>query len=624
MAPSLLQQALNLIDRIDRTHVNFKQIDFEADQENLFKEISKAIRKSIVAIKINSIDNKVNSNIRIYRENETPDELINRCTDGYWKSVGREFYFPEGLDYTVSPDNSLNSPGQIFGEWTWQVNRHPEWSIAAQLYHQTQDEKYAKTVATWLGNWIEQCPAPKEDNGGSQGPWRTIEIGIRMGLIWPQVISAFKDSPNFDDTLLLAWLNSYAEQSEFVWKYKKANNWLLMEMNGLLHAGVQLPFLKQASEWKEKALNEFIQQIKTQFQPDGFQRELSTHYMAVCMTNYLKPVDLLKSVGDKVPEALLEILSRMFNSWRKLARTNGMAFGFQDGPDGDLSQQLKNLPEELLIEADNWFIDGTGNPPAQKNSFLENSGYVVLRSGWGENDLCLAFDGGPFGDGHQHEDKLSIQLFACGKTLIGEAGTVDYSDTPQRHYSLQTPAHSTAIVDGEWQNRKKNYKRGVRPLDALAETICNLDDPQPSASAIYSEGYGPDLDVSVIHKRTVKLIDQKNVEITDEFSSEDESEHLVEILFHIQMDEAVVIQNGAKGKNKDGLTMNIQAYPTNVKIYPSIIVGGEKPDLRGWAAPDIYTKGYWDVVPRPCLTLTTKFKNKFELKTKIQVFPIKE
>lgn len=624
MVHPLTKFAVKLISKIDNSHPSCNHLNLNhTNQESLIRDVAAAVRKGIVCVGIDRISNEASKNkSKIGRENETPEQLIRRCQDGYWISVGREFYFPSGLNYNANPDPALNTKGVPFGEWTWQLNRHQEWNIAARLYKQTKDEKYAKIVASWLSDWITQCPAPSEDLNTKQGSWRTIEIGIRMGIVWPQVLSAFKDSPSFDDTLLLAWLNVYDEQSNFVWKYKKENNWLLMEMNGLLHAGVQLPFMKGATGWKNNALNEFLKQVKVQFQPDGFQRELSTHYMLVCVHNYLKPINLLKSAGLDVPRDLLIVLSNMYNSWRKLARTNGIAFGFQDGPDENLGEHLKMLPEELLIEGDRWFMDGTGSPPKEKNSFLENSGYVVLRSGWGQDDICLAFDGGPLGDSHQHEDKLSIQLFAHGKTLIGEAGTVDYSDTPERRYSLETLAHSTAIIDGKYQNRSKNYIKGSRPIDALADTICHFNSEQPSASAVYSEGYGKDLEIKVTHTRTVKLLNKENVEITDEFEAQDSIEHTVEILYHILMDEATTIDGGALGRNNDGLTLSIQAKTIDdIQIKPEIKTGGDKPDLRGWAAPDVYTKGYWALVPRPCLTLKFSFKNKSKLISIIKVNP---
>ena len=55
-------------------------------------------------------------------------------------TVGLEYAMPDAPDYNISPDPVLNSPGSDFGEWTWQINRHSEWRVAAIHYNQTNDQ----------------------------------------------------------------------------------------------------------------------------------------------------------------------------------------------------------------------------------------------------------------------------------------------------------------------------------------------------------------------------------------------------------------------------------------------------------------------------------------------------
>ena len=536
--PRIPAQALRLLERIDHSHPAFSGIDFSSPPDTLLPLIAQRTRSHTQTVPVKPIDLAKPCWSRIANPNEGPEELIERCLTHRWVSVGREYHFPNGVDYNSSPAASLNTAGFPFGEWTWQLNRHHEWQLAARLYHQTGRPHYAMAVVRWLEAWIVQCPQPVEDLNLRQASWRTIEIGLRLGTVWPEVLSAFKDATELDDILWLAWLTTYAEQAEFVERYRKENNWLLMEMNGLLHAAIQLPFFKRSKFWERTALGVLLDEIDIQFHADGFQRELSTRYLSPCVENYLKAIKLLKLNDRNIPSQFFQVIQSMHAVWRKLARPNGIAFGFQDGRSPDLHAKLQVLPEDLITEDDYWFLNRTNSPPKEQHSLLENAGYAVLRAGWQSDALCIAFDGGPFGDGHQHEDKLSIQVYAAGKDLIGEAGTVDYADSPQRHYSLSSLAHSTAIVDGLGQNREKHPTR--TPLDKKAEIEADFASPQPWVEATYDEGYGPESIKSVSHTRRVTLLNECQIEILDRFVASDNEAHCVELLFHILMDEAHV------------------------------------------------------------------------------------
>ncbi len=68
------------------------------------------------------------------------------------------------------------------------------------------------------------------------------------------------------------------------------------------------------------------------------------------------------------------------------------------------------------------------------------AGQFILRSGWDQKDLWLCMDGGPFGYGHQHEDKLSVTLTAFGKSLLVEGGVYTYDASDWRRYVLNSRA----------------------------------------------------------------------------------------------------------------------------------------------------------------------------------------
>ena len=81
-----------------------------------------------------------------------------------------------------------------------------------------------------------------------------------------------------------------------VWPHQTRNNWLMMEMNGLLTAGIMFPFFTDAPEWEKNARGVFIEQIHKQFLPDGMQDELSASYHGVSFDQYLRSDALMRHV----------------------------------------------------------------------------------------------------------------------------------------------------------------------------------------------------------------------------------------------------------------------------------------------------------------------------------------
>ncbi|MEX0746281.1 MAG: alginate lyase family protein [Phycisphaeraceae bacterium] len=626
--PHVESFARSLIQGLDHHWPTFADVDWRRPLPELAAVLGPLLREAVFAPACEpmSPDAPANPASRFSRPGETAGELAERCiNEQRWVSVGREYGFPDGPAYNVSPDPSLNTVGLPFGEWTWQFNRHHEWAVLARLHASTGDERCLRAMAGWMRQWLEQCPPPAFDYNARHGSWRTIEIGIRLAQTWPRALAALRHSDAVDDMLWLAWLGSWTEQAAFVWQHRKANNWLMMEMAGLLAAGVCLPFHRDAALWRKLATDVMLDETDRQFHPDGHQVELSTNYHMVCVYQYLTARELLRGAGHEPPARLDAVLSHAYEPMRAMARPDGLTFGFQDTTPMNLAGALGRLPVELRGSYDAWFIAGEGAAPPHVHDVLPYAGYVVLRSGRGEADLALAFDGGPYGAAHQHEDKLGLQLVAHGTELIGEAGLVDYADSPQRRYSLTTRAHSTALLDGLDQNRAANYHRDTLVLDRRAALECDLNADVPWARATYDEGYGPEAAVAVAHTRTVALLDADTVVIHDRFAAGDEAEHTAEVLFHVLVEPV----------QSEGATLLSRGPAANLAIAGMrldggvldghTVTGGQSPDLRGWAQrPMNELAGTWEPVPRPCLTLTGRFTGAMEVVTVVRVFPAGE
>ena len=200
-------QASACLNRINFEHPMFDNCDTES-----VKHVAETIRTNILPVELPDGDGM---NLRYARQSESPGRLIKRCLGNTWRVVGHEYQM-EALDYNISPNPSENTRGHDFGEWTWQLNRHEEWIPVALYYHRTGDTQAMEALTSWIRTWVETCPAPTQEFNTELTSWRTIEIGIRLGRVWPHIFHVIKNSDALDDELLLGWFNSVAEQCAFV------------------------------------------------------------------------------------------------------------------------------------------------------------------------------------------------------------------------------------------------------------------------------------------------------------------------------------------------------------------------------------------------------------------------
>jgi hypothetical protein len=212
---------------------------------------------------------------------------------------------------------------------------------------------------------------------------------------------------------------------------------------------------------------------------------------------------------------------------------------------------------------------------------LPHAGWHVMRSGW-ETDACyLFFDGGPFGTGHQHEDKLSIIVHAFGKMVLPEAGRYSYDDSPWRRYVLSTRAHNTVMVDGLDQRHRAVRESFESPEPV--ETIWLTNDAFDFAEAEYSLGYGIEENVPVTHRRSVLFIKPRLWLVIDRLHPEDEAVHEYRSLFHLNAADASVDQSSGTVVSTDPAGPNVALIPVCHDGWQvEIIKGQTEPVVQGW------------------------------------------
>jgi len=427
-----------------------------------------------------------------------------------------------------------------------------------------------------------------------------IEAGIRAGSVWPEVYHHFLGARALDDETLLLFLKSWAEHARYLMAFKTGGNWLTMEANGLYHAGALFPEFKDAALWRSTALERLGAELDIQVYPDGAQVELAPGYHGVSLRNFLGPVNLAPRTGFDVPPAFLAKLDRMFDYYVTSMQPTRRTPTLNDSGAGDVVGILGEGARLFPNRADfRWIATGgkEGAPPAGLSRMLPFAGQVFLRSGWDADALWLCMDAGPFGYGHQHEDKLGLTLTAFGRPLLVEGGVYTYDASDWRRYVLSSRAHNLVMVDGLDQARRKSPRETwvvKQPVPLVSGTNTAAD----WAEAVYDEGWGRDAKRIVRHTRRVVFLKPDLFVVVDRLESLDGKPHRYETLFHLDAAEAAV----------DGLTVSTRTDGPNLAIRAfgvdgvSIVKGQKEPVVQGWL-PDS-SQGYGGIRPIPTAVFT--------------------
>ena len=488
-----------------------------------------------------------------------------------------------------------------YREWTYQVNRHQEFENLARAYQITGNKKYADSCEELFKSWIKQidCP-PSPTAPGDTKAWRTIEAGIRMGLKWPEVFHTFYKE--FSDDAVVDWCKSVYEHGQRLRNdHSNPGNWLIMEMNGLMHIGVLNPWLCDAKAWQEYAMKVLEENLYLQVYPDGVHYELTTDYQFVVIKNYAAPIKLFTTYGIDFPEKMRETLKKLIMFYIEIMRPDGKVPSINDGTRFDTAKLVETYKD--LFESDENFEWVTGccdKEPSFKSIVHEYPGFATFRSGWGKDDTYVFFDGGEFGKAHQHEDKLQVVLFADGKEILVDPGNYAYDRLdPVRHHICWTQAHNCVRVDGKDQNRGDLYKWTPDKLDKKSGIIYNLTDSVDAVRGVYDEGYGAhgiSCENLAKQERSIYFVKKAGdlrpfVIVADRLTSDKERSY--EVMWHIDADNI-----SARGLNVKGDSLHI-VVPEYEKDTAGIQISygvkhlhEESVHLQGWTADSAIKNDY--------------------------------
>jgi len=510
--------------------------------------------------------------------------------------VAHEFQFVGCPAFNVGPEIKWNEDPFNYEQWAIALNRHSHWLTLGAAYAGTKDEKYAREFVAELRSWIAAMPVhvgahwvegPFDDAGKSP---LSLDAGIRMGQTWFPAFYYFLHSPSFSDSDLVAMLQSFRDHALYLMDpqhFKAGSNWGAMEANGLLHIGCMLPEFRESAAWRDTAIERLHSELDNQVYADGAQMELTPGYHGVTLGNMLGAVEVARRCEVPLPDDFTDKLERMFDYYARIADPAGRTPPLNDsgasGVGGWLQKGLALFPSRA-----DWrylLTDGKeGTPPAYTSARLPDAGWDVMRSGWDRDACYLMMDAGPFGTGHQHEDKLSILVHAFDRPLLVEAGTYSYDVSEWRKYVLSTRAHNTVMVDGLDQRRavvRESWKAAGSAISDGSGWLTT--DAFDFASAAYTQGYGRDENVPVEHRRSVLFLKPRLWLVVDELHPTDGKPHRYESLFHLDAPDARADQASGTVVTQDPAGANLALIPVQLDGWQvEVVKGQERPVVQGW------------------------------------------
>lgn len=463
-------------------------------------------------------------------------------------------------------------------EWAWLSNRHKQLLQVFYAYCETGNPKYAIYIDEFLRDFIiKSMPYPAKKSNGSI--WRGIEVARRAN-VWSKVFYGLLDCEYINDATFLLMLASLPDHAHYNRNFHTTNNnnILTMELSSLAAVASNWPEFKKSKEWLNYSIETMSESMKVQVYPDGVQTELTSHYHNVALRSFLLFKETCDRAGFQLSEFFNETIEKMYSYLAQTVRPDGHRILNNDGDRGsDVELILEgakkyNHPEWIYIVTNG----KEGAAPLDGPSyFYPWAGQLISRNGFDRDAHWSFFDVGPYGSGHQHNDKLHISISAFGRDLLVDAGRFAYTGAvadKYQPYARGTQGHNSVLIDG------KGQMPGVRITDEpLGEKHWKITPEFDYAWNSFDKYY--DIE-DVEHNRSMMYIRGEFWLIVDKI--ETRQTRKIETLWHWHPGCKVkVSKNGIiSTKNKKGNLKVIPVGKTNWKV--DILKGQEEPEIRGW------------------------------------------
>ena len=501
---------------------------------------------------------------------------------------GETHQLPADIDWDHNPGT---------GHWGHDLNRFSYLTPLWMAHGATGDDRYGRKAVELILDWVAKADFGRAFGGTAYAFGSYLNQAIHCE-VWAVCLRRLLPSGLVPPLELLRILKSLHEQLAYLEVVTAGHhgNWPTIGIRGMLATLAALPLLRDTDRFTDYSLGNLADQVAEQVLPDGVQDELTPHYHRVVINNLLSAAGSAAALGRQLDAGTVATLRKMIHYQQQTTVPDGSAqAGFNDSDPAVVGD-----PGPALARAG--LADLLSPPEALGPEVFPYAGVALLRQRQDEGDLYLAFDGGPYGRSHQHEDMLGFWLHAYGRNLLVDPGRhlYDSSAASYRDYLCSTRAHSTILIDGQGQ-----HARGRPGTWIAAEPVpldWHSDQAEIRAAAAYDLGYGEDNAIAVTHRREVVFARQRFWVIFDWVAGS--GQHAVESRFQFAPGPVSVDEGGAHTGFPDANLMirSVLASPNGEeggRSWPQMELEVGREDPRGgW-----YSASYGQIEPAPCLAL---------------------
>lgn len=479
-------------------------------------------------------------------------------------------------------------------EWAYFLNRHSHLYTLLSAYQKTGNPAYVARINDHIHEWVLTNPYPGEQTGDPR--WRGLETKSRIS-VWARMFYTLAEDNALTPATRILILSSIPDHAHYTQNYHNAGgNWLAMQMCALADGALQWPEYKKANTWLDYATNTLMPEMERQIYPDGPQKELASHYHGASLHSFQQYADLFENAGRDVPPMWYDGLEIMWNYWAYSMRPDGHGVLNNDSNlDFNRPKLLRAAPQ---YKRPDWAYIASNGQEGEKPSGLPSimfawAGQLIMRSGWDANAHWAMFDVGPWGIGHQHNDKLHLSVAAFGRDILVDAGRLYYKRDKWRDFIQSTAAHNTLLIDGANQNN--DVKEFTEPL---SEDVYQINDTLDYARGSFTAGYNT-LEGIATHTRTVVYVRNKFWVVVDQVTTDRPRQ--IQGLWHFHP-HCTVENDNTTVASTDANTGNVRITPIGQTHWNiDIIKGQEEPFIQGW-----YSREYNHKAASSCAIFKTQ------------------
>lgn len=370
------------------------------------------------------------------------------------------------------------------------ARQHKMVDIALDYFNSGKDPEYI----TYFTNQMQSLNAAlvagqyeKIEDGN--GVYEAFRSGYRV-LNWLWIHNMFLNEAPYTDQDQLTTIATLLQHGQHL--YERNDNFVpgnhqTRGMSALAMLAILLRDFEGTDLWMDRSMLRLQEHLDREVNDDGFQFERTVHYHMSDINNYYYVYQLAKLNDISIDQAWEDKLRGLFVSLVKIAYPERTAPVLQD--DTEIPWAEKNdisgamTLGYLLFEdpafgyfATNkvddrmyWFLSGDQikllediqkEKPSYGSLSFDDTGYYIMREGWGENDKMMIVSAGLDDEkpDHQHGDMLGIQAIANGHAILPNY-QVRYS-LADFGFFKNSMVKNVALVDDELQGKQYTSNKG--------------------------------------------------------------------------------------------------------------------------------------------------------------------